>query len=365
MKIISDHTEDMRTKPHYSGGYEWWYFDGVSDDGKYSFVIIFYEGNPFSLRYIQALDRGDDPALSEYPAISIAVYEDSQPVYYSFTEFEKENCVFKEDRIFAEIGPHKMKGTVQGEKLKYTLQLNEQLPSDDMIEAELNFEGYISGQLFGENKRKGKGQSRIKHLWNLVLPRASVDGHITLATGNKQRRTIEFNGTGYHDHNTGSEPMKNSFKNWYWGRFHFNYATLVYYIMNREEEQQYKAWLINRRNNEVLTIFDEINLLDQSYSFFGLLTAHKLMFQTKGIGVQVQQSDKKDNGPFYQRFGSRAYLSIPDEEILESKKGISEYIKPNRIHNRLFWPLVRMRIRQASGKPHWVQRSKRLYRWTW
>ncbi len=366
MKIISDHTEDTRTVPHYSGGYEWWYFDGISDNGEYSFVIIFYEGNPFSLRYIHALDRVEGPVPSEYPAISIAVYEDSQPVYYSFTEFEKENCVFKEDRIFAEIGPHKMKGIVQGDKLQYTLQLNEQLPSSDSIEAQLRFEGKIPRQLFGENEKKEK-QSRINHQWNLVLPRARVNGYITLSAGDKNtpRRTIEFNGTGYHDHNIGSEPMRNSFEDWYWGRFHFNYATLVYYIMNCEKEQQYEAWLIDRQNNQVLTAFDEINVYDQSYSLFGLSTAHKLTFQSKGIEVRVQQSDKKDNGPFYQRYGSRAYLSIPDEEILESKKGISEYIKPNRIHNRLFWPLVRMRIRQASGKPHWVQRSKRLYRWTW
>lgn len=366
MKIISNHTEDTRTVPHYSGGYEWWYFDGISDDGKYSFVIIFYEGNPFSLRYIQALNWEEESAPSEYPAISIAVYEDSQPVYYSFTEFEKENCVFKEDQIFVEIGPHQMEGTVRGDKLEYTLQLQEQLPSGDKIEVELRFEGKITGQLFGENGKKDK-QNRISHQWNLVLPRASVAGHITLSTGNKKSllHTIEFNGTGYHDHNTGREPMRNSFEDWYWGRFHFNYATLVYYIMNREEQQQYEAWLIDRQNNQVLTTFDEINLYDQSFSLFGLLTAHKLMFRSKGIEVQVQQSDKQDNGPFYQRFGSQAYLNIPDEEILESQKGISEYIQPSRIYCRLFWPLIRMRIRQASGKPHWVQRSKRLYRWTW
>jgi carotenoid 1,2-hydratase len=31
---------------------------------------------------------------------------------------------------------------------------------------------------------------------------------------------------------------------------------------------------------------------------------------------------------------------------------------------KIFWPLVNMRI-QYPGKTHWVQKSPRLYRWTW
>jgi len=72
-----------------------------------------------------------------------------------------------------------------------------------------------------------------------------------------------------------------------------------------------------------------------------------------------------DNGPFYRRYSSDAFLRIKHRGLVESKSGITEYIYPSRIYSRIFWPFVDMRIRYAAENPHWIQRSKTLYRWTW
>lgn len=361
MEMFSDPARDTRTAKRYSGGYEWWYFDAISADGKHSFVVIFYEGNPFSLRYIEALDETAEPVPSDFPAISISVYEEGKPIYYSFTEFDQEDCVFKEDQIYLEVGPHRMQGDITEDTLRYKLQLEEKLPGGDKLKADFHFVSNSSESLFDEKAQSMSG----KHQWNLMQPRADVEGTIHIGSGGK-KQIIFFQGTGYHDHNTGDQPMYEDFTDWYWGRFHFDYATLVYYAINREDQpQQQQAWLIDAQNHKVVDTFDQIHHSDTGRSVFGLSSAYKLEFRSDSAEVQIQQSNKIDNGPFYQRFLADGFLSMPDEGVLESCRGFSEYLRPDRIPARIFWPLVRMRIHHAHQKPHWVQRSGRLYRWTW
>lgn len=386
MNILSDPSRDTRATGQPPGGYEWWYFDAVSDDGRYSFVIIFYEGNPFSTRYIKALEEKTDPASpisasiststsslpmpSEYPAVSISIYEQGESIYYSFTEFDETDCTFSEERPFVEIGPHRMESSRTGNQLSYLLSLNEELPSGDRLQAELAFESPFPLPLFGEEENP----FATGHHWNLVQPRTEVIGTITTGmaeeeSGVEERdRTIAFRGTGYHDHNRGEEPMREEFTDWYWGRCHFDSATLVYFVMNRKDEQQsqHRAWLIDPSGSKVITRCNQIEVSDKSLSLFGLYSGRKLrMHANDSTEIQVQQSQLLDNGPFYQRFLSDAFLSVPASRVLESARGITEYLCPGRIYERIFWPLVNMRIRQAHKKPHWVQRSKRLYRWTW
>jgi carotenoid 1,2-hydratase len=359
MKIISDFSKDIRQPRHTSGGYQWWYFDGVSSDDRFSFVVILYEGNPFSTRYNGALLEDKNPSPVDYPAISISIYEHGKPMYYSFTEFDKEECHFDEEKPHVAIGDHKMKGRLKGEQLQYELQLSERLPDGDQLNGTITFKSESSGQLFTDCDETSMG-----HAWNLVQPRADISADLRLNIKGEQKSII-FKGQGYHDQNAGNEPMRNEFEDWYWGRFHFDYATLVYYVMNKKDEQQHRAWLINNQNAEVLNTFEEVQLADEGLTLFGLKTARKLGFRSGDIEIRVQQSQLLDNGPFYQRYTSDAFLKIPDQQVVESTKGITEYIRPDRIYSKLFWPFVNMRIWFKPEGSHWVQRSKRLYRWTW
>ena len=360
MNIISDPEQDIRSRIQQPGGYEWWYFDAVSMDGRYSFVVIFYEGNPFSPSYIDAQQGRSEtePIPENFPAVSISIYEDGQPIYYSFTEYNAERCTFEDTRPFVQVGQHSMEARSSGEDLVYELQLNESLPSGDKLKATLRFSSDRANLQFDRPGEKDGG-----HQWNLVQPRSEVKGQIHIEVP-KDDKVISFEGSGYHDHNTGHEPMRDEFSDWYWGRFHFSTATLVYYVMNRKETQQHCAWLIDSKNN-IAERFDTIDLSDTGRSLFGLSMAHKIHIQSEHTEIQIQQSNLLDNGPFYRRFLSEGLLKLDDQAMPEPTTGITEYIRPDRIYSRIFWPLVNMRIRRADKKPHWVQRSSRLYRWTW
>lgn len=359
MNIISDFSKDVRSTSQYSGGYEWWYFDGISSDNQYNFVVILYEGNPFSTRYNGALLEDQNPSPVDHPAISISIYEHGKPIYYSFTEFDKSDCHFDEEEPLVSVGDHKMEGKVTNDEIQYKLMLNEQLPNGDQLQGKIVFQSGQRAHFLEEAGTNSKG-----HTWNLVQPRADISADLTLQMKGHQRQ-ITFSGQGYHDHNVGAEPMRNEFDDWYWGRFHFEDATLVYYVMNRREEQQHRAWLFDNQNLDVLEHFNKISLSDKGLTLFGLNTAHKLGFKSGNMEIQIQQSQLLDNGPFYQRYQSDAFLKMAGSHRMQVAEGMTEYIRPDRIYSKLFWPFVNMRIWYKSEGAHWVQRSKWLYRWTW
>lgn len=354
------HTQAIEQHP---GGYQWWYFDATSASGKYHIVVIFYWGNPFSTRYIRAFESQKEgaPNPSEYPGISISIYENGRPIYYSFTEFDEADCNIRDSESRLIIGKHRMNVLSKNDGLSYILELEEELPCGDCLEGKIQFQSTHGALKVAEKAKQMDG-----HCWNLIQPRSEVQANINLIIGERSSREICFSGTGYHDQNAGKEPMKEHFSDWYWGRFHFQAATLIYYVMNQNDgEQLQNAWLLNPDSGAIIDQLIDIELNDSSRSIFGLSSAHRLSLEFEQADVQIQQSVAVDDGPFYQRFLSEGFLNRPEDQLLESSKGITEYIDPHRIHARLFWPLVNMRIRQAHQKPHWVQRSRRLYQWTW
>lgn len=358
LHILSDCEKDHKTSSKPSGSYEWWYFDAVSDDGNTALVIIFYEGIPFSPEYNRMIKNGagNEAHPEEHPAVSISVYHHGKPVYYSLTEYRKKDVTIKVDPWCISIGEHQFYQNVRKNELSYQLTLREQLPDGDSIEADLNFTGLTTAKSLLD---EGEG---VDHVWNLVQPSATVNGSLKIS--GFRNYELPFSGSGYHDHNYGEEPMKHAFREWYWGRVHFPEATLVYYVMNGLSGKQHRAWLIDRDNQKVVTGFSSIYTDEPQLTRFGLRPCRRLKLQSAEIKADIYHSRPVDNGPFYIRYLCDAVLHVP-EWGLQKQSGISEYIYPGRIDHSVFRPLIHMRYRYANSKPHWVQKSPRLYRWTW
>jgi carotenoid 1,2-hydratase len=354
MNILSDFSKDTQTNKPIPGSYEWWYFDGISEGGQ-SFVIIFYEGNPFSKRYIRSLNNKNGQFASQFPAISISVYKNSKPIFYCFEETIPSESSFSPNQPQGNVGDNFFKGTKSGDKLEYEISLNQRLPGGDNISGKLSFQSKPFNHKF---KQSGRSAESMNHSWNLVQPKCAIEGELSIS--GYRSAGIKISGTGYHDHNFGSEPMKDTFDEWYWGRYHFTDSTLIYYIMREKGVWEKKAWLID--DNGAVYPANTIELKETGLSFFGLKTARVIEFKGDGFRAMLQKQAMIDSGPFYQRFSGRLILQKGDQ--IKHSNGISEYIYPSRIYNKLFWPLVDMRIKYP-GNPHWVQKIPLLYRWTW
>lgn len=370
MIMESDIARDGRTAGKPTGGYEWWYFDAVETDGPHRLVVIFYEGNPFSRRYLEALEEGGGASPEDYPALSISLYRGGETLFYSFTEYAPGEAEFRDHSPEMRIGSNRLRTAGNGGEVTYRLALSERLPAGDTLSGELLFRGPPpDSALFSGESPKGTGSAAVgEHRWNLALPRARVEGALSLGGTTGRKREISFRGTGYHDHNSGGEPLPEAFREWYWGRFHFEAGTLVYYSVKRHRGVRHRAWLIGRDGRRIRFRLDEMDLEDRGRTLFGLRPARRILMSAaggNGAACTVQQEEVLDSGPFYQRYGSRAFLSLPGAGVMESVHGIAEYLNSGRIHRRVFRPLVDMRIHYRPEGPHWVQRSKTLYRWTW
>lgn len=425
MHLLSDIRRDARHPKSRPGSYEWWYFDGISEDGDYQVVIIFYEGCPFSTRYIRSLEKdpeGEDARADRHPAISISLYHKGEPIFYCLSEYPPEQCSFDETQAAVTVGENSFRFSERETHGSdgfgsYDIRLNERLPSGDELKGILTFSGMDPNErLFsGKGKAPGKVPDNVSgkvpdsvsgklpgmeqgasvlpsasasaaagpasdtvsedgepgHLWNLVMPRANMQCRINMLRNGLIAKELKFEGEGYHDHNLGSEPMKETFRDWYWGRVHFPQGTLVYYIMNKNGKdggkkwvQDYRAWLISPDNRRLLYTMELAGLERRSTNSFLLRPARRLQLKEKELEIEVRHKVLADSGPFYCRYISEAKLTHPALEPQKST-GIAEYIRPDRIHRRLFWPLVHMRLRYVDQKPHWVQKSPRLFRWTW
>ncbi len=353
---ISTKLKDEHIDPEKpSSGYEWWYFDALSHDKEWSFVIIFYDGNPFSPKYIEALKDGN-PLPGAFPAISISVYHRDKIEYYSFVEYKPDSFHWNEEEQSARIGSNFFQWEQEGDSLKYHLLITQSLDSGHSIQAKLTFTSSTVDEALIER------ESSDKHSWNLLQPRAEVAGSIILE--GRSDHSVLFNGVGYHDHNTGYEPLKDSFEDWYWGRFHFPDHTLIYYIMNGlDGKQQHEAWLISKDGQKISESFGQVDLSDHKATFLRLNSARSISLESDDVTIAINQSKVIDNGPFYQRFLGEAVMKTTEGSF--KAKGISEYIKPDKIYEEKYWWMVRMRLRFLSQNSHWVQRSKMFYQWTW
>lgn len=356
MQIISDFYKDTQSEKVKPGSYEWWYFDVMSKEG-YSLVVIFYDGNPFSRRYISKIESNGESYASHFPAISISLYKDGKPIFYSFEEVKPDEAEFSEVIPFGRVRNNSFNGYIDQNELTFKVILNQKLDTGDSLIGSLNFKSQkqdLSGIMQPEDV-----EPKSEHFWNLVMANCLVECNLQLEGFINEK--IVFSGRGYHDHNTGMEPMRDSFREWYWGRYHIDSTTFIYYLMAVNGEWKKKAWIIDA-DGTVKYLDQKVEMTDMSYNLFGLESARTFRFEGEGIHAFIQQDQIVDNGPFYQRFNGKLILSRGDKP--EQAVGISEYIFPSRIYSRLFWPLVNMRIKYP-GKSHWVQQNRVLYRLTW
>lgn len=355
---------DIATVKDAPGSYEWWYFDAGDDKGAYHIVVIFHQGCPFSPRYMRSYEkRPDHPTAfaDHHPAMSIAVYLQGETIYYSMTEYSPFDAEFNNNRIRIRVGNHTLDGLVENGQLAYSLRLDEKLPDGTHLNAILRFTSPVPDKRLWSDS----APSHRPHAWNLTQAASKVKGVLSINRDGRKEKPIVFEGTGYHDHNIGFEPMRNAFKQWYWGRVHFNEGTFVYYMKETPEGWARHGWWISVDNQTVLATCTGFQSDATMGNVFGLRADTRFNFSFPDKSIHLTMRRTIDSGPFYYRFLSDAECRDLAGDLIERATGISEYLHPDRIHWKRFWPLVRMRFRYADKRPHWVQRIRGLYRLTW
>jgi hypothetical protein len=182
------------------GGYERWYFDAESADGKVVVVIVFAIGSPdhpdYSEylkrhgRYLRGPTRNRPPVPGEFPSVSIAVHEEGRTVSH----------------VVRAVAPGSFKASPDRPGLAV---------EDDAVICEpdggfrlraggvdLAFRPLLS-HAPRDLARPSRPDGPLRHHWLLVHPSCAVEGVVRVEGG----RAIGFAGRGYHDYAFGTEPM--------------------------------------------------------------------------------------------------------------------------------------------------------------
>ena len=367
-------------------GYEWWYFDALSDDGKDAIVIIFLDNFIFSPRYNksvqssefrvqssesqvsgqnenptdselpisnfnagneQSATRNPQSAIENVPALTFVYYRNGKPLYRAINEFAPGD--FSADENFPEcrIGDSSFKFESAPYGSGYSLHIKADLPRRRRLEANLEWLSIESDLLPAKNFDYSPG----KHNWNMVAPRTDVTGSIKVSGANGKLTDVRhFRGTGYHDHNWDTRRLSSAVKKWQWGRAHFDDYTAVYYRYCERDCDQSLTKLFLIKDNK-LEVFDaRCEERKMRRNIFGVKFPKEIILTAGGgIELNIRQIKPIDESFFYLRFLSEAALKSADGEIHEAF-AVTEHLAPKTLKYRWLDWLVNMRIgRNGKG----------------
>jgi carotenoid 1,2-hydratase len=355
-------------------GYEWWYFDALSDDGKDAVVIIFLDNFIFSPRYNAYCREQSKNALRQFknalknnpaknqktaeeqnakneirhfPAIAFFYYHDGKPVYRAINEFPPESFSADTKLPACSMGDNSFKFQSASYGSGYLLSIKADLRRKRKLEANFEWLSIESDFL----PHKDFGDLKNSHSWNLVCSRSDVTGSIKVT--DEKGKSIDvrhFRGTGYHDHNYDGRWLPQTVRDWQWGRAHFSDATAVYYRYRelQDDDPVTKLFLIKNGELKIYDAYYEEG--KRRRSVFGMKFPKKIKISTEdNIELNITQLKPIDESFFYLRFLSEAELKCPGAEIHESF-AITEYLAPKALKYRWLDWLINMRIgRNGKG----------------
>ncbi|MBK7709008.1 MAG: hypothetical protein IPN69_11285 [Acidobacteria bacterium] len=340
-RFSSSITNDVWHKKTDAKAYEWWYFDALSDDGRDAVVIIFLDNFIFSPRYNRSDNDGNQARI---PAIAFFYYRDGKILYRAINEFEPHEFEAGDTEPRCRIGGSFFELRTAPYGTGYQISINAQLYNNFKLEA--NFEWLtVEGDFRQSDSVDGA------HHWNLVAPRADVSGKVSIISGSgTPTDTLQFRGTGYHDHNYDDRWLPATVSDWQWGRAHFNDATAVFYRYNECHNGGCVTKLLTVRDGELRERNAEFNDFHQKRDIFGIKFPQRMTFVTEdSVRLRVKHIKTIDSSFFYLRFLSEMTLTLRDGKPRKTI-GITEFLAPKTLKYRWLDWLVDMRIgREGKG----------------
>lgn len=223
--------EDGRRDFSTIGACEWWYFDGIVNNG-ITVALSFHTRSPLSM------DREGD-----CPLISISIEFPNGKKYAKYIDCSSDEAIFSTEQCGVKLGKHEISGDLH----EYKIHIN---PVDGYgVDLLLHSEsspwrpdtGYF---VFGDDEEQF-------FTWLCVVPRGHMEG--TLIVDNEE---IAVSGVGYHDHQWTNHPRSNTLWNhWTWGRLHYEDYTLLLFDFTHARQYgfvRYPLFVLQDKNGEIV-----------------------------------------------------------------------------------------------------------------
>lgn len=209
--------EDGRRTFEPTGTFEWWYFDGVMDDGT-KVVLSVHARSPMHTEH-----EGD------YPFVHMNITMPDGRNFFKYYDCVNEKSSFKKGECDIQIGAHHISGNIK----EYDIHID---PTDGcgfdlkLVSTSSAWRpetGYFG---FGDN-------DETFFTWLCVVPRGEMFGTVTY-----EGVQYPVKGTGYHDHQWGNKSGAFLWNHWIWARQHMKDYSILLFDMVAQKQYGYERF---------------------------------------------------------------------------------------------------------------------------
>ena len=298
-----------------NGELEWWYFDAKFNDGSL-FVCYFYKIHPIKNIYFIGMNYnnpdGEELFLMKF--------------------FNEEDVHFAKDSCNVSMGDNYFRGNLK----EYEIYLTDQ-----------DFEGFGIQIKLNSNLKPYRPQDGIiKAGEDYFAWLAAVPNGVAKAKIFRKGKTLEVQGSGYHDHNWGNTPLQKLFENWGWFRGESGEYTVIASELNTSAKR-------GGYSIPILYMANKDNVLINRFGTNGLFTKYS---------NRIENVYNKKNEPLF----SKLEMITTDGEIItiEGKDIIdnADMFKRAPLPSYLSWvlPLLKIGSKFSSIDPHYTRFESNL-----
>lgn len=337
--------DDVRHPSESVAAHESWYFDAINDDGRDVMVVAFRDNFIFSPRYNSYCQKNNKPDAEKlsFPVFEFSYYRSGKLLHRAVCEYPQGS--FSADNAIpsCRIGNNSFQFESAPYGEGYLVSIDTEMNDGRRLKANLEW------LMVEGNLRPSAQESAGLRRWNLVAPRCDVTGRIELyRRSGKLRETLQFRGTGYHDHQNEERWPPASLQQWQWGRAHFADVTAVF--CNHHE--------LNKSEPVVKMLLSSVNGLEEKTTYcegknfarniFGLKYPKRLTFYRRdNVRLRLKQTEIIESSGFYLRFLSEAVLTVGDGKPRKTI-AITELLNPSALKYRWLDWLTNRNIKRAG-----------------
>ena len=324
--------------------FERWYFDALSDDGREALIIAFYDNYPFSPRYFnRRLMAAANVNSGQFPAVTFLYAVDGEVEMQAVNEWSFDRFSARMDNVTCSIGDSTFSMAKAKYGAGYIVHIDVMTARKRRIEADLEWLSIETDLMAG-----GSGAETPSMVWNIVAPRSDVSGHIVRNDiRGKRKRTINFRGTGYHDHFRSSTSLQDTMASRCWGRAHFADITAVF---------QHIAYDGGRDSVARIAIVQDggFKAYDAEFRMIGDRPEGKVngaeFISASGCSLHIKHIGPIQREFFEQRMLSEITLETSDGQQRQTL-GIVELCNPKGMHNPIYRWMSDLKIGKNGGPP--------------
>jgi carotenoid 1,2-hydratase len=336
------------------GGYAWWYFDGLSDDGTRAVSAIFFVGSVFSPDYAARLRRGEPVPAEEHVAVNVALYERGAKRAWVMSEYGATAL-----GALADHGPRIGDSAIEptpGGGLKLTVRER----SAPFLASLAGIGGAVEGEIELERAAPAVepvelASGKERHWWQARIPHGRVRVRF-------RKPALAFDGVGYHDVNVGDGRLERAFASWSWGRFHAPFndgprTTIVYALHERGGGSRGLVVTAGERGPASVRAATLLPEGERVPAPWGLALPRWYALEAGGTTLRCRAGRLLEAAPFYARYQAALQVTEPrgggggggggggSERNLA---GVGEYLDLDRFASPAIQFLLRFKMRKFS-----------------